>query len=264
VAEAVDAQELLARRGRGQVFLLGCPKSGTSAVASLLADHAGLSKTIDIPSLWQPHISEVLRGRRTLRDVVLADPAPFAAGLVKEPNLTLLLDQVRALFPEAQLVFLVRHPVDNVRSILDRAKVPGDRWLMPMRRMPARWRKGFDRELAGSRSGNYVAILAAWWARCVDMLERHGDGVHLLRYEDFRQDKAGQVAALAGRLGLERRGDISAKLDVQYQPKGKADTDVRRFFGWNLRHLRRETAGRLDRFGYSLDLGARVGPMPPR
>ena len=46
------------------IIVLGNQKSGTSAIAHLLADYGGLSRTIDIPPLWVPVVFKIMNDLR--------------------------------------------------------------------------------------------------------------------------------------------------------------------------------------------------------
>lgn len=90
----------------GPVIVLGNQKAGTSAIAHLLADHCGLSKTVDIPELWPPAMLRILSGRETLGAFARRHPRPFSRDLIKEPHLTFLHPQLKDLCPRARYVFV--------------------------------------------------------------------------------------------------------------------------------------------------------------
>jgi hypothetical protein len=74
----------------------------------------------------------------------------------------------------------------------------------------------------------------------------------LIRYEDFLEDKTGEIARLAERLGLARINDISDKVDTQYQPRGNRGIDWHTFFGeGNLKRIERICSDRMHLLGYA-------------
>lgn len=236
------------------IIVLGNQKSGTSAVASLLADLGGLSKSIDIPELW-PLSQRLIHGELDFAEVVARYPKPFSRELIKEPNLTFFYAAVKATFPAGRYVFVNRDPRTNIRSFLARCKLPGDlEQLDPdAYDLPESWRWDFDPAAWRSDYTHYIDLMAERWNRSADVyLEQPGDML-LLKYEDFLRDKAGTLARLADQLGIAARNDVSAKLDVQYQPAGSRQSP-RQFFGdRNLQRIESLCGGRMAAFGYELE-----------
>lgn len=236
------------------IVVLGNQKTGTSAIAHLLADHCGLSKTIDVPELWYPTLADLLRGELELSEVVRANPKPFSAELLKEPNLTFMYPAVRRAFPGARFVFVNRAPGQNIRSILNRMGLPGDlddlaqgEW-----KVPASWAPAFDPSVFATDSTHYVDMLADRWNRAADVYLEHPDEMVAVRYEDFVRDKAATIAALARALELPARRDIAAAVDVQYQPRGDRAVSLEEFFGpRNLLRIERICGSRARACGYA-------------
>jgi hypothetical protein len=118
-------------------------------------------------------------------------------------------------------VFVVRHPVQNVRSILDRVGLPGR--PLPFDDLslsPGGWNaivRGRDLEI---EADDHITALAKRWAVTTDIYLRNQERLHLVRYEDFVADKRGTIDALADRLGIPTRANIEALLDVPFQPRG--------------------------------------------
>lgn len=248
-------KRLLFRPNERPVIVLGNQKSGTSAVAQLLSEYARLSKTIDIPSLWPPHVDAILKGQETLAQAIGRDPKPFSAGLIKEPNLTFFIDELLDLMPMARYVFVARDPRDNIRSILNRLNLAGNLAALPAEAwdsLSPAWASVFDARLW--RLGGhelYTDVLAGRWARAAELYFRHEARLTLVRYEDFKAAKAQTIAALAERLGLPQRADIEHLLDHPFQPPGDNTLDWLDFFGErNLRGIEAICAGLMGRLGY--------------
>jgi hypothetical protein len=235
---------------------LGNQKSGTSAIAHLLARFGGLTKTVDIPETWWPALGELLSGRLGLQDLANRHPHRFASDLIKEPNLTFLYAQVRDLHPDGSFLFVVRDPRDNVRSMLNRIKVPGHLSSLDLARteVSSHWRPVFDPDLWSLPTGSshYVEVLAARWNRAADVYLEHREEMLLVRYEDFLADKAGMIQGLALRLGVPQRNMLGGGLDIQYQPRGQHGISWMEFFGSrNLLRIENTCAGRMQELGYS-------------
>jgi hypothetical protein len=235
------------------VIVLGNQKSGTSAIASLLADLCGLTKTIDIPALWGERAFAVMSGERTLAQAIEEDPRPFRSELIKEPSMTFFADQVVEAFPTARLVFVVRDPRDNARSLLNRRGLPGDlEQLTDELRASLGKRVTVDPRVWGGEGENYVGVLAHRWNLAVDNYSAHAARTRLAKYEDFVDDKLGFLRSLAADLDLEPVADVSGKLDRQYQPAGDRGVTWSDFFGAsNLERIERICGERMARLGYA-------------
>jgi hypothetical protein len=234
------------------VIVLGNQKSGTSAIASLLAEMGGLTKTIDIPPLWGSLGVAVMRGEKPLAEVVELHRGHFCAELIKEPMMTFFAGQVLEVFPEARLACVVRDPRDNIRSLLDRRQLPGDLpELDEAQRASLGNRITIDPEVWGGRDENYVGVLAHRWNLAAEGYLAHRERMRLALYEEFLADKLGFLERLAADLEIEPRADVRARLDVQYQPRGNREVSWQAFFGEeNLARIERICASRLRELGY--------------
>lgn len=245
------------------IIVLGNQKSGTSAIAHLLADFGGLSKTVDIPPLWPPAGVAIMRGEASFAEAVRRNRRFFSRHLVKEPMMTFFADQVVDRFPEAKYLFVVRDPRDNIRSILNRRDIPGHLERLSPHEVRAQGRVAIDAGIWGGEEGNYIDVLAHRWVRAVSAYRRFANRMHLLKYEDFVADKPGTIAAYAARLGISRVGDISGKLDVQFQPRGNRSVRWLEFFGArNLARIEQVCAEEMARFGYPLGERPHAGAEP--
>lgn len=237
----------------GPIIVLGNQKAGTSAVAHLLADCCGLSKTVDIPELWPPAIIRILQGEEKLAALARRHPRPFSRDLIKEPHLTLIHPQLSELCPDARYVFVVRDPRSNIRSILNRLGIPGD--LTELRvddyAMPEYWKPVLRSGVWGTDHEHYIGILADRWRQAALAYLRQRENMVLLRYEDFLEAKVQAIELLARELGMTPINDISEKVDVQFQPRGDHSISLSEFFG--CRHLEtidRICLGQMTHFDY--------------
>src|SRR3990172_3865722 len=204
-----------------RIIVLGNQKSGTTAIASLLADYGGLSKTIDIPELWKME-RDIHAGKLSIEAFIASNSHRFSSELVKEPCLTFLYDELVKIFPDTRYVFVIRHPADNIRSILDRFNVPCnlDQAEIDIPEHMVGWRNLFDGSLLKIHHKHYVARLAMRWVISTEIYLKNKDKIFLIRYEDFMQDKYGCIKRAAHALEVEKKHDIMPFLDRQYQSKG--------------------------------------------
>lgn len=242
------------RGWRRQVFVLGNQKSGTTAIAALIAALAQVDAQLDMPQLWYERFQELHDGRASLKAVGRAVPG-FSRRIVKEPNLTFLKPQINEAFPHARIGLVVRDPRTNIRSILDRHGLAGN---MPdlddasRASLPDSWRAIFDPATLGGPAGTYVEVLAHRWNVACDVwLQRADDDVILLRYEDFLADKVAFIRDAAWQLGLPAKADISTRVDEQFQPAGDR-IPLAVFFGEeNLRRIAAVCGDRMRLLGYA-------------
>lgn len=214
-------------------IVFGNQKSGTTAIASLIADFGGLSKQMDIPEFWEAEQS-IHSGRLSFESFVNANPHRFAVSLLKEPCLTFFYDDVLKVFPDSRHIFVVRHPADNIRSMLDRLKVPGDLEDVELADgFHKAWRDVFYGSLLNlNGSEKYIERLARRWVIATEVYLKNRDRMLLAKYEDFVGDKYGFIKRTAEKLGIEQKNDISGLLDIQYQSRGSGrGKPLAEFFG---------------------------------
>lgn len=202
----------LARVRRSPVIVLGNQKSGTAAVAALLANVAGVSATLDIFHRLTPSpLPRLLTEESSLADFVKTQRFYFSTAVTKEPNLSFFYPQLRERFPDGRGAWVQRDPRDNIRSILNRLKIPGTPESLDDRRRAA-LAPGSDIVLDGTLFGcagrNYIETLAKRWNRVADIAFENREAIALLRYEDFVKNKVGSIETLATALGLPLCHDI--------------------------------------------------------
>ena len=69
-----------------ELVILGHQKSGTSAIASLLAEACGKTRQIDIPATWPPNFEKLISGEVKLNELYFQARYGFHRQIVKEPN----------------------------------------------------------------------------------------------------------------------------------------------------------------------------------
>lgn len=209
------------------LLVLGNQKSGTTAVAGLLAHALGWRATLDIRGIHGDAQRRLHAGELSLADFVEANRLAFSRPLVKEPALTFLLDPLVECFPDSPIVFVVRDPRSNIRSILNRLGLPGDREALDAAaleragRAGPNWRRMLEPGAwCGAHSEHYVLRLAERWRRAAELLLEHRDRLVPVRYEDFLADREGVIAELADRLGLTPRRRLGERAFHAFQRPG--------------------------------------------
>lgn len=244
--------------GRGMVIVAGMPKSGTTAIAKLLAEATEVKVCSDpfyqLDKMNIDFRDALFAGDLSLKTVWRRYRHVFSGTIIKDPNFPLLLPQLIALFPDACLVSIIRDPRDNIRSILNRLGLPGDSQGVDLNlaRITPTWRNvliGQQPEIPGD---NYVEVLAWRWRMSAEAFLERRNACFEIRYEDFTANKKTAIFNLAKRLGFDALADIDHLVDVQYQPKGNTAVRWGDFFGASqLAVIDRVTGPLLRKFGYA-------------
>ena len=110
-----------------RLVVIGMPKSGTTVLAMLLGAASGSTVASDpLHRLDKAKIrfrDALYGGELSLSRLVAENQKFFSSSLVKDPNFTFFMDQLRGTFPLAKFVFIVRDPRDNIRSMLNRLAI---------------------------------------------------------------------------------------------------------------------------------------------
>ena len=240
------------------IFLLGNQKSGTTVIASLLAKHGGLSSTIDFHYPSAVLLFKVLSGEWSMEEFVRRRAWHFSRDLIKEPGLTYLYEPLSKLFPKGQFVMVLRDPRDNIRSLLNRLRIPGNLdeiGALHLSSVNPIWQKILmgegikinDLEYAK----NYIDVLSLRWNDIAGTYLNYIDNFYLMRYEDFCIDKTRSISDLAMKLGLPQENDISEDVNTQYGFKGKQEISFIDFYGYsNLEIIHSRCGSYMNQLGY--------------
>jgi len=237
------------------IFILGNQKSGTTAIAALLARMTGLSVALDLrKEVHRPIIENVKKGDISFESFVKRNKLDFSRELIKSTDLTFLLEELRNYFPEAECMFIIRDPRANIRSILDRLNISGNQNKLSNEQwatVPPAWRQVLNGKWLNLSGENYIEMVAARWNFFADVYLKRSEVFKISRYEDFLKNKIGEIQRVAQSLGLEIKNDISEYLDIEYQPKGKnKDANWQIFFGNNFARINKICGGRMRLFDY--------------
>lgn len=243
---------------RPDIFVLGNQKSGTTVIAALLAQSLNSKVQLDILSMEAAHQIGLANGSMRLSNYIRKRRKPFLLPIVKEPGLTFLYPQLKALYPAATFIMIVRDPRDNIRSILNRLKLPGDRDVVTddeLKRVNDIWKMIVLGTQFGPKSYGYIKNLAERWNAATNVYFNDVENLHLLTYESFVADKAGRIESLVRAIGREPIKPIDDLVDKQFQSKGKA-VNWQAFFGAdNLRLIERICQRNMQQLGYRIQGG---------
>jgi hypothetical protein len=239
------------------IIMLGNQKSGTTAVAALLGEMTGLSVTLDLKrEMRNPVIDRVKTGEITMAEFIRRNKVDFSRDIIKEPSLSPFYRELAECFPPSKFVMVIRDPRDNIRSILNRLKIPGDlRDLTGEHRsgLTRAWELIIDGRWLGFEDGTYIEMLARRWSYIAGLYLENSPRIVLLVYEEFSRDKTGVLDRLAETLELEKRHDVSHRVNVQFQPAGDRSVRWADFFGEeNLARIEGICSEGMAKLGYPL------------
>lgn len=251
------ASQFRSRPNPDSVIVLGNQKSGTSAIAGLLAAATDQTATIDFPGeITNLRYVDVLQGRMDARAFLWRYRHEFSRDIVKEPSLTWIAREVFRELPHAKGVLVVRDPAQNLRSLLDRLDLPGDAPGLTeerLARLSRAWRRNIDCRWMGCAGESYVEWMSHRWVRAAALALDPVLGLTVIRYEDFMADKVGCLRTTASSLGLDFRPDRLVDTNHAFQPRGShRGVSPHIFFGEeNLAKIRRITGPVAQQLGYT-------------
>lgn len=245
-------------KGKEIVVVAGMPKSGTTAIAKLLAAAAGRQVCSDpFYQLDQKKIKfreDLFSNHLTLESLWKGNRHIFLSGLIiKDPNFPFFISEISEFLPEAQFVSIVRDPRDNIRSVLNRLELPGQPLGVDLdsANVSSTWRNVLKGRYPNIPGQNYVEVLAWRWRLSAEAFLKHRDMCVEIRYEDFNLNKADSIAELGRQLGYVELYNIDHLVDVQYQPRGDHDVRWSSFFGEEYLNVIESVTGSIMReFGY--------------
>ncbi|MGB3858705.1 MAG: PIG-L family deacetylase [Ornithinimicrobium sp.] len=239
------------------VFVLGNQKSGTTAIAALLAECIDETFTSDVLYRNKLRLKDLLDENPSVAALADRRPEAFEGSVIKDNDFTFLYPSLFSAFPKAKFVFVVRDPRQNIRSVLNRLKLPGDLdslseqdYAQLKKKLPG-WHTILTGSSFDSAKGHYIDELADRWVRANQVYQNASDHMTLVRYEDFDAAKRAVVEQLAVELGFSVVTDISSSQDRQYQPRGDRSITPEDFFGHeNLDRIESRCAALMSSFGY--------------
>lgn len=215
---------------RVRVVVVGHQKSGTTAVGGLLA--RALDTDFSNDPLYRidrgkAHVvRSLLDGSAELEQVVRSNQPIFCSTVVKDPDLSFLIEACVRTFPKAHIVNVVRDPRDTIRSIADRLQLTSHELSCETLDRPdinAHWGLILEGKLPVVDGTTIVDRLAQRWRQAWAAYTRSSTSVKVLRYEDFRSRKAETIYELAEALHLKVKADLKGQVDVRFQPAGVSD-----------------------------------------
>jgi Sulfotransferase family len=193
-----------ARMLTSPIFIFSPARSGSTLLRAVLGSHTELYAPPELPLMHMRVKAESKWIERSLRalqftkddldhmlwDQVLADILERSSKsriVVKTPSNVLIWSRIAEIWPDAQFIFLIRHPAAVVASL------------------QASWDP--DWQWAGTGTSNKVTASALRYMRKVEEARRGLKG-HTVRYEDVTGDPETTIRKLCGFLKMEYQPDM--------------------------------------------------------
>lgn len=222
------------------IIVLGHQKTGTSAIAALLARATNKSVTIDFfhkNNTKIPFFREKLfNGELDISKLIHLNKYYFSKDIIKEPELTFYYRDLLSIFPSSKFIFVVRDPKDTIRSILDRLRIPGnitqlqDEHTNSLENLLG-WKLALNGKAPDVPGESFIEKLAYRWSLAAKIYLANSQNMTLIRYEDFKVDRVESISILAGKIGLDVNQDISNIVNTQFQFRGNSNVNLLEFFG---------------------------------
>lgn len=281
---------------RPPIILLGNFRSGTTLLQRLIARHPDTVPLYEPVGLWlyaDPGRSDdefdetdaTERVKRYIRKQFLKfQQANGGRRIVeKTPHNILRIPFVRAIFPEARYVYIVRNPLSYISSVELKWQKPAGRKRI-MKRLahtpPTQWHRYFGRFVTQQwekkvrkrkylsvwgpryrgihddlKQDGQMAVIARQWARSAEKAQgdlagfRAGE-VLAIRYEDLVREPVEQMRRIYAHVGLEMSDDLAAYI----RDEVRADRNLKwqRFEPETLEAIIPEVEGAMRHNGYEL------------
>ena len=219
------------------ILILGNQKSGTSVISGLLGEISSKKTAIDLfYSGFKYSLFVKWKDKKiSTKEFINKNKIEFAYEIIKEPHFSVFYQELKSQFPHSKFVMIIRNPFDNIRSILDRLDIDGNKENLEdsdKKKIFHSWNLVFDNHWIGGEKTQYIEVLSERWnIICNTYLENKKDMI-LIKYEDFLLNKEEIIKILSSKLKLDNNKEISHLLEKQFQIKGrKKDVDLTEFFG---------------------------------
>ncbi len=230
------------------ILLFGLNKSGTSVTINLIAQRANITFFDDFTynlGDWD----NVVYGREDFIKYLNKHGYTFSKDLLRFPMNQQAIDFAFSYFYMRKYIITVRNPIDNIKSILAKLKLPGNLEALDVSKL------NLHPSWIGmlNRKSHYIDSLIHCWKETYSLKEViDSPNAVIFNYEDFKSDKERYITQKVYELGLEPKMSIKEFINVQYQPKGTGTSNLEFFGHKNLNKIITQTETLARNFGYNL------------
>lgn len=278
------------------IILFGNFRSGTTMLQKIIASHPAVVPLYEPVGIWLyadpgrghdefDEADATDRVKRYIRRWFLKYQQENGNRIIieKTPHNILRIPYVRAIFPEARFIYIVRNPLSFVSSVEIKWQRPvgTKRIKARMKKTPwTQWHRYFGRlvkqqwnsrvlkrkylPIWGPRyrgiqqdlkEHDLLTVIARQWARASAKAERdlahfNPEQVLRLRYEDFVDDPLSGLQRICAHCGLEMTTDLARQ--VQDMVKTDRKLKWQRFAPSDLARIMPELVSEMQRAGYSV------------
>ena len=233
-------------------FIFGNQKSGTTAIAAMIEYACRISTTLDLWNEIKNPTFQTIRNDADFGQFIKRNKGDFCRKIIKEPNLSLFIEEIYQHFENPRAIFIIRDPRHNIRSICNRMDLAGDLVCIEEieDRISRAWRYVLDNSWRGISGDSYIESLANRWCYMNNLYEKYRKYMTLIRYEDFCLDKQATINRSLDILGLPNRRPIKSIADKQFQFKGNKVGNVEFFSGEALELINIICKKQMIEYGY--------------
>src|SRR5690606_13286481 len=173
----------------------------------------------------------------------------FSKDIIRFPTQQHVLIQAREYFNITKYILVVRNPLDNIKSILSRLKIPGNLKTLNKSKLDIHplWLRMLTQD------ENYLVSLANCWLQTYSQFDISDEKCVLFRYENFMEDKIKYVTKIVEDLDLTPSYPIDQFINIQYQPKGSHSNNLEFFGKDNKRKLESILLPIACKYGYTFE-----------
>ena len=228
------------------ILLFGMDRSGLTVAFNLIASRAGLTFPDDFTSHlrgWE----NVLKGNYDFFDYLKKNSYAFSKAIIRFEMDSESVKFARSFFKMEKYIITIRNPIDNIKSILLRLKIPGNLESLDVNSL------NFHREWMNmfTKSENYIESLIVSWKELYDQPELINSHQSIIfKYEDFLKDRESYVTSKVIELGLKPVKSIDRLINIRYQPIGNQISNLEFFGNKNLERIYSATYDIAEKFGY--------------
>lgn len=268
------------------IFVIGCPRSGTTLLFRLLKCHGSLRGLHgEGHVLWSayqhPRDKNWSSDRATAADIRSGEARYLYTGIAeiagtrrfldKTPRNSLKVSYLASLFPDATFVLLARDGPATVSSLIEGWKLRhGVSYRLPLELrlaeyrgrywsyvLPSGWRYRVNTSIAEVAALQYVS---SYETALDDLASIRSDRVVLIRFEDLLRDPVPEITRLSGRLELapsEPMIDMASHLESHpVQTTSPPRPGKWRDRAEEIAGIRDLIAPTMERLGYGTDFGS--------
>jgi len=206
------------------IFVIGSPRSGTTVFAETLGKHPRLYNYAEAGKVWDPKNYDNPQADHhwTAEDLTASDARRLRHRFAyrrwlnrgktlvnKQPRNSVRIDYIRAIFPQARFIHIIRDGRSVVSSILTRADNEPKRKEVPFWRFckPPDWR---------NLTGDDVELAAKQWRGIVNYIlsKRNalGKSYTEIKYEDFCERPNDELERILDFLEVDTDGDVLGRM----------------------------------------------------